>query len=215
MAFDSRSAPDEAHAPPAAREDLPLYKSLDKMAQHEADLEDPNYDPAKDVGEIDATREGIKRKIDAIEAKLYAFKCDHEKYQRLAKFYAEKASAAKNNGTRLKVYVRDQLLMRDYQMIAGNEFEARVMSNTTPTLKLEREEPTHEDLFALGKRFVTEIPARLEWNEDEIEAALVAAHRNPSAPRPNIEGASIEFGKHIRFFPAKAAIARKPKGKKA
>ena len=204
--------------------DLPLWAALDRMAKHEADLEDPNFDPAAHVGALDATKENIKRKVDAIEAKLNDFKSTSAKFRERVQFWTARLRAVENNEAKLKAYVQEQLQLHGYEKLAGVEHEVRLQRNSMPSMKLLREQPIAEDMVALGTKFVRMVPSRFEWDEDALYEDLFntmkeneqRAKENRPTVAPTVQGvASIEYGHHVRFYAAKVEPVRKAKKGKA
>ncbi len=193
-----------------------MWQLLDNFEDLEMRLEDPDFDPATFVGEVDATKANIAAKVDACETTIFNMKAMLKRNEERAGFWQCKAEAVENNMGRLKSYLRDQLQMRGYEHLMGNDFVMKLQRNSNPSLKgvVDERDPTPADMLAFGPEVVVEIPTHYLWNREALKEELLARFKRREAgeqvPVAVIESLGrIEYGHHVAFPAADSPKYRK------
>ncbi len=173
------------------------------MDAYDEMLEDPNFDPSTLIGPIEATRAGIKNKIDATEKVMFGLKSAIQRNEDRIEFWIKKRNAVKENLDRLKDYLHFQMTAHQYDTLAGNEFVIKMQKNSNPSLVITRD-PTEKDAFERPE-YVGEVPAQYIWRTDLIRDHLKSGIAAAS------EIGKLEYGSHIKFSAVDAPKQRKKK----
>ncbi len=200
----SESPREEAQAILQEVEDLPLYQHLEMMDAYDEMLEDPNFDPSTLIGPIEATRAGIKNKIDATEKVMFGLKSAIQRNEDRIEFWIKKRNAVQNNLDRLKEYLHGQMTAHKYDTLAGNEFVLKLQRNSNPSLSIMGGDPTEKEAFRYPK-YVAEVPAQLVWRTDTIRQDL-----KDGVPEAREVG-FLSYGTHLKFSAVDAPKQRKKK----
>jgi len=179
---------------------LSFEGQLARLADADEFLSDPNFDPAKFVGDLRDKVDGLK----SVESRMQLVA---EYFDVFAKPILEKAKTLRNNRERLRDYIVYSMQVNHFEAVPGNLWKVRPRANTQVSV-IESREPTKDDFVEFHD--VIRVKETYSWDKDAIKA------KHANTPAEDMEGLPFKLvqGYWPEFVPNVPEVLEKKKRKK-
>lgn len=160
-----------------------LRDILGKLKAIDDDLAPEDFDPAAIVGDLADKVDAIKWRIDSWYAEA-----DMIETEWIAQLIS-RADSLKRKAEKLEDYAKTQMLVHNYEKLPGVMFRLHLQNNSTPSTTFTRKAQP-EDYFK-HPEFVSQ-KITYDWMAEPVKDAITAG--------TELDFASLERGKHIRFY---------------
>jgi hypothetical protein len=151
---------------------MTLSEMLGRMKQMTDLLDDPDFDPASIIDDIDENKTDIETKIDAYAFIIDELEAFDWRMNLKADAYYKKAKRAKDSAQRVKKRLLEVMQSSNNQMLPGTSIIAEIQTFHTPAIKFLRD-PTVDDLLSYGEKYVEVIPKDYSWKANPFKKAVL------------------------------------------